>query len=113
MLFRSKLPQSEIYAILTALGFEHQGGRVQPPTWQIAQVLRQLQRVGERGWPNSDAQWRELLARAVVRNESGKDGDVEVSLTLDATAEALTPGSLQQRIHLKMARPRPSIFPCA
>ena len=22
-------------------------------------------RVGERGWPNSDAQWRDLLARAV------------------------------------------------
>jgi hypothetical protein len=37
----------------------------QPPTWQIAQVLRELQRAGERGWPDSDAQWRELLARAV------------------------------------------------
>ena len=37
----------------------------QPPTWQIAQVLRQLQRVGPNGWPASDAQWRELLARAV------------------------------------------------
>lgn len=37
----------------------------QPPTWQIAQVLRQLQRAGDRGWPDSDAQWRELLARAV------------------------------------------------
>lgn len=37
----------------------------QPPTWQIAQVLRQLQRAGSLGWPDSDAQWRELLARAV------------------------------------------------
>ena len=37
----------------------------QPPTWQIAQVLRQLQRVGERGWPTSDVQWHELIARAV------------------------------------------------
>ena len=37
----------------------------QPPTWQIAQVLRQLQRVGPNSWPSSDVQWRELLARAV------------------------------------------------
>lgn len=43
----------------------------------------------------------ELAARAVIRNESGKDGDVDVSLTLDATAEAVSPGSLQQRIHVK------------
>ncbi len=43
----------------------------------------------------------EITARAVIRNESGKDGSVEVSLTLDDTAEALTPGSLQKRIALK------------
>jgi uncharacterized protein YfaS (alpha-2-macroglobulin family) len=43
----------------------------------------------------------EITARAVIRNESGEDGSVEVSLTLDATAEALTPGSLQKRIDLK------------
>jgi alpha-2-macroglobulin len=43
----------------------------------------------------------EIAARAVIRNESGSDGTVEVSLTLDATAEALTPGSLQQRIPVK------------
>lgn len=43
----------------------------------------------------------EIAARAVIRNESGKDGSVEVSLTLDATAAALTPGSLQKRVNLK------------
>lgn len=37
----------------------------QPPTWQIAQVLRQLQQVGDRGWPVDDAQWAALLSRAV------------------------------------------------
>ena len=43
----------------------------------------------------------EIIARTVVRNESGSDGDVEVSLTLDATAEAVSPGSLRKRIHVK------------
>jgi uncharacterized protein YfaS (alpha-2-macroglobulin family) len=43
----------------------------------------------------------ELAARAVVRNESGRDGSVEVSLTLDATAEAVTPGSLVKRVDLR------------
>ncbi len=43
----------------------------------------------------------QLAARAVVRNESGRDGSVEVLLTLDATAEAVTPGTLQQRVDLK------------
>jgi uncharacterized protein YfaS (alpha-2-macroglobulin family) len=53
----------------------------------------------------------ELIARAVVRNESGSDGDVDVSLTLDATAEALAPGSLQQRIHLKTGAAAAVDFP--
>jgi len=52
-----------------------------------------------------------IIARAVVRNESGKDGSVEVSLTLDATAEALMPGSLQQRMHLKNGRSTAIDFP--
>lgn len=37
----------------------------QPPTWHLRQVLRQLELQGERNWPQSDAQWRELLTRAV------------------------------------------------
>ena len=43
----------------------------------------------------------EISARAVVRNESGRDAAVDVSLTLDATAEAVTPGSLRKRVELK------------
>lgn len=37
----------------------------QPPAWQLSPVLRQLDAVGDRGWPVDDAQWRALLARAV------------------------------------------------
>jgi hypothetical protein len=37
----------------------------QPPTWHLRQVLRQLEMLAERDWPQSDAQWRALLARAV------------------------------------------------
>ncbi len=37
----------------------------QPPAWQLAPVLRQLDAAGDRGWPASDAQWRALLASAV------------------------------------------------
>lgn len=37
----------------------------QPPTWHLAQILRQLDALGDRGWPADDAQWRALLARAV------------------------------------------------
>jgi len=37
----------------------------QPPTWHLAQILVQLHRQGERQWPSSDAQWRELIASAV------------------------------------------------
>ena len=35
----------------------------------------------------------ELLARAVVRNESGTDGTVEVTLALDETAQPVKPGA--------------------
>ena len=37
----------------------------QPPTWHLAQILRELQRAGERAWPASDAQWQALIASAV------------------------------------------------
>ncbi|MEN9314772.1 MAG: hypothetical protein RIS35_1165 [Pseudomonadota bacterium] len=37
----------------------------QPPTWRLAQVLRELDALGERDWPTGDAQWRALLARSV------------------------------------------------
>lgn len=37
----------------------------QPPGWRLAQVLRQLDTLGERHWPASEAEWRTLLARAV------------------------------------------------
>ncbi|HQD81956.1 MAG TPA: hypothetical protein PK929_02710, partial [Quisquiliibacterium sp.] len=37
----------------------------QPPAWQLSPVLRQLDALGDRGWPTDDAQWRALLARAV------------------------------------------------
>ena len=37
----------------------------QPPTWHLRQVLRQLEALGERDWPRSDAQWHALLSRAV------------------------------------------------
>ncbi len=36
-----------------------------PPTWQLAQILRQLNPLGERDWPADDAAWRELIARSV------------------------------------------------
>lgn len=42
-----------------------------------------------------------ITARAVIRNESGKDGNLEVSLTLDDTAEATTPGKPHRQLHLK------------
>jgi hypothetical protein len=37
----------------------------QPPTWHLAQILRQLADEGERAWPVDDAQWHALIARAV------------------------------------------------
>lgn len=37
----------------------------QPPTWHLAQILRQLDVLGDRGWPTDEPQWRALLARAV------------------------------------------------
>lgn len=37
----------------------------QPPTWHLRQILRRLDTLGERHWPATDAQWRELIARAV------------------------------------------------
>jgi uncharacterized protein YfaS (alpha-2-macroglobulin family) len=53
----------------------------------------------------------EISARAVIRNESGEDGFVEVSLTLDATAEAITPGSLTKRIELRNGKAAAVDFP--
>lgn len=37
----------------------------QPPTWHLRQILRQLDALGERDWPQTDAHWGALLARAV------------------------------------------------
>lgn len=42
-----------------------------------------------------------ITARAVIRNESGNDGSLEVSLTLDDTAEAANQGKLRHQLHLK------------
>ena len=52
-----------------------------------------------------------IMARAVIRNESGHDGTVDVSLTLDATAEAVTPGSLQKSVPLKSGTATAVDFP--
>lgn len=37
----------------------------QPPTWQLGQILRQLQANGERAWPTDAAGWQALIASAV------------------------------------------------
>lgn len=36
-----------------------------PPTWHLMQILRRLNELPDRGWPASDPEWRELIARAV------------------------------------------------
>jgi len=37
----------------------------QPPTWQLGQILRQLQANGERAWPAHESDWRALIASAI------------------------------------------------
>jgi len=37
----------------------------QPPTWQLGQILRQLQANGERAWPVDATGWQSLIASAV------------------------------------------------
>lgn len=37
----------------------------QPPTWHLRQILQRLHALGERHWPANDAQWQDLMARAV------------------------------------------------
>ncbi|MCD6680808.1 MAG: hypothetical protein LT102_09170 [Burkholderiaceae bacterium] len=37
----------------------------QPPTWQLGQILRQLQANGERAWPADADGWQSLIASAV------------------------------------------------
>lgn len=37
----------------------------QPPTWQLAQILRRLGERGERDWPHDAAAWEALIASAV------------------------------------------------
>ena len=41
------------------------GALGQPPTWHLAQILRRLAAQGDRAWPASDVQWRELIASSV------------------------------------------------
>lgn len=55
----------------------------------------------------------ELIARAVIRNDSGADGVVDVSLQTDATAEPLRPGAegTRTRIELKNGDARAVDFP--
>lgn len=36
-----------------------------PPTWHLAQILRQLADLGERDWPANDLAWRTLIERSV------------------------------------------------
>ena len=36
-----------------------------PPAWHLVQILRRLNELPERGWPASDPEWRDLIARAV------------------------------------------------
>jgi len=40
-------------------------GLGQPPTWQLAQILRRLNERGERDWPTDAAGWEALIASAV------------------------------------------------
>jgi hypothetical protein len=37
----------------------------QPPAWHLASILRCLHQAGERAWPTNEAQWRELISRAL------------------------------------------------
>jgi len=37
----------------------------QPPTWQLAQILRRLGERDERDWPADTAAWESLIASAV------------------------------------------------
>ena len=36
-----------------------------PPTWHLAQILRRLNELPERGWPQDNDAWQELIAAAV------------------------------------------------
>lgn len=36
-----------------------------PPTWHLAEILRQLDRTGRHDWPRNDAAWQALMARSV------------------------------------------------
>ncbi|RYD64895.1 MAG: hypothetical protein EOP84_32360, partial [Verrucomicrobiaceae bacterium] len=54
----------------------------------------------------------ELIARAVIRNETGADGMVQVSLQLDATAEAgAGTEAMQSRVEVKKGEARAVDFP--
>jgi uncharacterized protein YfaS (alpha-2-macroglobulin family) len=53
----------------------------------------------------------EMLARAVIRNESGADGTAEVTLLLDKTAESAKP--TVTRVELRNGEARAIDFPCA
>lgn len=44
---------------------EKPAGLGQPPTWQLAQILRRLGECGERSWPGDAGAWAELIASAV------------------------------------------------
>ena len=37
----------------------------QPPTWRLAQILRQLAERGPRQWPASEQDWSALIAAAI------------------------------------------------
>lgn len=53
----------------------------------------------------------EILARAVIRNETGKDGAAEVTLNLDDTAEPATSGALSKTIEVKNGESQAVDFP--
>lgn len=51
--------------LIRRLWRESPAGLGQPPGWQLAHILRRLDATEARDWPRSDADWRELIARAM------------------------------------------------
>ncbi len=51
--------------LIRRLWRESPAGFGQPPGWQLAHIMRRLDATEARDWPRSDADWRELIARAM------------------------------------------------
>lgn len=79
----------------------------QPPTWHLAQILRELQRAGERAWPASDAQWQ-ARSRARGARRGGLNGAARANrapLRAERHGPGAAPGRDAQRASAGCAGP--------